>query len=373
MNLPLHVVSETASTITLGWTPPPAARGYIFTANGKRSHTLDATRSTVKFAKPGPYSVEAMGTLAQGVWPDASPPALGSQVGSAPAPLPGPPILPQNTSALLAAAAGAKPGYVIDGQDRTFDLAGGTLRLPRLTGRAELRNAKIVNGGSNCNVRADGTSANWTLRSIASDKGGVDGFKITDDSDGIWLVDCSASDNTRQGFNTSNNAANWLMWNCRAYRNGRSTLDHNWYVGAAKGDCRILNPYSESPVGYGIQIQYANVQKLLVTMAELKGGTTQRGGFVLSDGATNATIIGPYVHDCATEACLVYKTVSGCVVYDGYEERNNGGWAAGPGVTYVRPHHGAAGPVDPSQYPWVPAFDINGKPRPDSPKAGCFA
>ncbi len=73
-DLPLKVVSETSQTITLGWDPPVGCRGYIFRANGKRSSTLDPTRSTVKFAKPGPYEVEPLGTLALGVYPPATPP-----------------------------------------------------------------------------------------------------------------------------------------------------------------------------------------------------------------------------------------------------------------------------------------------------------
>ncbi len=73
-DLPLHIISETNTTITLGWTPPAACRGYVFNANGKRSSTLDPTRSTVKFAKPGPYHVDALGTLATGDYPPVTPP-----------------------------------------------------------------------------------------------------------------------------------------------------------------------------------------------------------------------------------------------------------------------------------------------------------
>jgi hypothetical protein len=347
----------------------------VFYNGSVKSHTLDGSRSSVKFAKAGPYKVNALGTLALGVYPPVAvpPSSLGSAVGAAPAPLPGSVTVATSTSALLAAVAAAKPGTVIDGQARTFDLAGSTLRLPRLSGRAELRNARIVNGGAACNIRADGTSSNWTLRSVASEEAQVDGFKITDDSDGIWLVDCTASDNTRQGYNTSNNAANWQMWNCAAYRNGTSTLDHNWYVGAAKGDCKIINPYSEDPFGYGIQIQYAQVQKLLVSMPELKGGNTQRGGFVLSTGATNARIVGPWIHDTPYPAVDIYGTVSGMIVEDGYQERTNGGWKTAPGVTYLRPHNAPRGPVDPAVYPWVSALDAKGVARPVPPLAGCYA
>lgn len=78
-DLPLTPLSETASTITLGWTPPQGCRGYRFETNGKRSSTMDGSRASVKFAKPGPYTVEALGTLAQGTYPPPvlPPPASG--------------------------------------------------------------------------------------------------------------------------------------------------------------------------------------------------------------------------------------------------------------------------------------------------------
>lgn len=76
-DLELTKVAETASTITLGWTPPPGAQGYLFYAGGRRSSTLDGSRSTVKFSKGlGPYRVQALGLIAEGTYPTAtSPPA----------------------------------------------------------------------------------------------------------------------------------------------------------------------------------------------------------------------------------------------------------------------------------------------------------
>lgn len=51
-DLVLSVVSQSATTITLGWTPEPEAIGYIFFVNGLWvSHTNNPSRSTVKFAK----------------------------------------------------------------------------------------------------------------------------------------------------------------------------------------------------------------------------------------------------------------------------------------------------------------------------------
>src|SRR3990167_1310716 len=62
MSITLTKLSETASTITLGWSPPPGVGGYVFYANGVAVSTgspnlKDGTpRVSVKFSKttPGP-------------------------------------------------------------------------------------------------------------------------------------------------------------------------------------------------------------------------------------------------------------------------------------------------------------------------------
>src|SRR6187551_769705 len=47
----VRLVSQTNSTITLGWDPQPGY-GYLFSADGQLvSRTNDPSRSTVKFAK----------------------------------------------------------------------------------------------------------------------------------------------------------------------------------------------------------------------------------------------------------------------------------------------------------------------------------
>ena len=81
-DLPLHVISEDASTITLGWTPV-GDRGYRFSrsaAPGKFSHTWDASRSSARFSKDSEsYSVEALAAAASGVFPPVvvPPPPVG--------------------------------------------------------------------------------------------------------------------------------------------------------------------------------------------------------------------------------------------------------------------------------------------------------
>lgn len=65
--LPLHVVSSTSSTVTYGWTPPPAAAGYVFAIDGARvSSTFDGARSQVKFGKRTGTHVYSVTTILPG-------------------------------------------------------------------------------------------------------------------------------------------------------------------------------------------------------------------------------------------------------------------------------------------------------------------
>lgn len=80
----LTVVSETATTLTVGWTPVVGAAGYEFLLDGTRvSNTWDATRATVKFGKPDAgehtYSVIVLGKTDEGdlIWPPVTPPPSG--------------------------------------------------------------------------------------------------------------------------------------------------------------------------------------------------------------------------------------------------------------------------------------------------------
>jgi hypothetical protein len=67
--LPLTVVSQTSSSITLGWTPVAGAVGYRFTKDGKIvSYTWDSGRSQVKFSKGGVLGVEALMPGPSGQW-----------------------------------------------------------------------------------------------------------------------------------------------------------------------------------------------------------------------------------------------------------------------------------------------------------------
>lgn len=66
--VPVRLVSETATTITLGWDPIPGAAGFRFTSEkGRISHTWDGSRTTVKFAKGSSwYRVESLSATVVG-------------------------------------------------------------------------------------------------------------------------------------------------------------------------------------------------------------------------------------------------------------------------------------------------------------------
>lgn len=72
------LVSQTNSTITLGWTPQPGY-GYMFSAGGVLvSRTNDPSRASVKFSKvpSGIYDVDVIVKGANGHYPAASPPPM---------------------------------------------------------------------------------------------------------------------------------------------------------------------------------------------------------------------------------------------------------------------------------------------------------
>lgn len=74
--LTLTVVSETNSTVTLGWQPQPGY-GYLFSADGQLvSRTNDPSRSSVKFSKQySTYEVAVIVKGATGVYPPPVPKA----------------------------------------------------------------------------------------------------------------------------------------------------------------------------------------------------------------------------------------------------------------------------------------------------------
>lgn len=68
----LRLVSETSTTITLGWDPVPGAIGYRFSSekHARLAHTWDPARASVRFAKGSSwYKVEALEVKDTGTYP----------------------------------------------------------------------------------------------------------------------------------------------------------------------------------------------------------------------------------------------------------------------------------------------------------------
>lgn len=78
--LPVHIISQGPNTVTVAWTPPPEAAGYVFKVDGRRvSNTWDGSRSTVTFGLRGPtthtYEVVAITEADAGALTLPAPPA----------------------------------------------------------------------------------------------------------------------------------------------------------------------------------------------------------------------------------------------------------------------------------------------------------
>ena len=74
VDLPLTKLAETATTITLGWTPIPCL-GYVLYADGvRKSNSWDQAKSSWKTAKATEIKVVALGAEATGVYPFVLPP-----------------------------------------------------------------------------------------------------------------------------------------------------------------------------------------------------------------------------------------------------------------------------------------------------------
>lgn len=81
-SLPLTVLSQTKTTITLGWPAVPGAEGFEFLVDGKRSNTWDGTSTSARFSSSAKkIVVNALAVSAQGTYPSVSPPSGNGSVG----------------------------------------------------------------------------------------------------------------------------------------------------------------------------------------------------------------------------------------------------------------------------------------------------
>lgn len=217
-------------------------------------------------------------------------------------------------------------------------------------------------------------AASLNLRATSLEDSPIDSLKITDGARNID-VDLRGGQllrPKRQGLLvTGADTRDWQVWNTRARNCGGSTLDHSYYIGSAVGDCVLGNPYGESPLGYNLQIQYADVASLIVSNPTFVGGVTQRGGIIYSEHAANARVYGALVSGCKTAAADTYNGAVSCFLYDSAQWNNAGGFVAGNGLSVINPGTSATKLIDPSRYPFVPPTDIDGRKRSAGAYAGC--
>jgi hypothetical protein len=156
MSIDIRKVSETATSITLGWVPVAGADGYRFYSAGVlRSKTMDPSRDKVQFSKGAePYRIEAviLTPIDEGVYPAVAPPAYkkvaprvafkqgGSDARFCTVGQPG-----------VVQEGGAPPGHTIDESGATYDENGLCKNGLRSDGPA-LTGAREINGRPYCEL-----------------------------------------------------------------------------------------------------------------------------------------------------------------------------------------------------------------------------
>lgn len=402
MDLPLHVISQTASTITLGWTPPAGASGYRFTssASAKVSVTWDPSRNSVKFSKADWYKVEALQVGAAGVYPSVAPPPPPPPP---PPPIsttfgaklhdgfewvlqesPGPVVSVSTVSELLAAL--SRSGAIIDGGGRAFQLSD-QLTLPAVSALTTLQNARLTGGRI---YKAN--SSKWRLRNLDISLGSPED-NVKADSDGAFLdIDsCNIHNAPRQGILLYPHS-DFCLRNSRVHHNGSTTnQDHGIYTG---GGSRLLiyNTAFYENQAYNGQF-YPHYHGGLIVCCTFYGGKT-RGGAVIgsenSDPTSDLRFIGCISAKAPWWGFEQYQTATNITLEDclGW---SNGSGDFDSGLTVVRGKHGdpmfvdpangnfrlgagsaAKGIIDPSLFDYVPPRDIDGSPRVTA-DAGAFA
>lgn len=192
----LRVVSQTTSTITLGWDTVPNAAGYRFMVDGKTSNTWDGTRTTVKVSSSArSVRVEAVEIADFGTWPPTVPnppptPAFSGWPDTArPAFTPSRTVTVATQAAFNTAWAALQPGDLINVNGATF--TGQVALLNKtLSGWAEVHfdgATRFLGGGSK------GLNAVWVkgLAKVRLYGGDLtnstgNGFRVEDSDDFTW-------------------------------------------------------------------------------------------------------------------------------------------------------------------------------------------
>jgi len=376
MDLPLTKLAETATTVTLGWTPIPCL-GYVLYADGvRKSNSWDQSKSSWKTNKATEIRVVALGAAAEGVWPPVIPPPtaqFGADLPVRQKASPGPVVEVASLAALRTAISSGQAGRIVKltasidlgGQDLVINCQGTDVAPITVDLAAPVSNGRVlISRAAYANVRFIdlGYSPSY------------DGLKITDGSHHVDVDGRGGRIHHAKGQGilvTDPTTRDWQIWNVRIEDVGSETnKDHGIYTATAKGVCVIGNVIVTNPQAFGFQF-YPDVDSLICTSCESHGGRT-RGGYILGteyQATKNVKIVGSIITRTqpTTVAVGTYPpgyVVQGGVVYDSIEWQTSG-W--GSGMTYEHcvgadPAVTAKGFVLPVRYGLHPTHDIDGRP-----------
>lgn len=188
----LRKVSETASTITLGWDQISGAAGYRFIVDGKVSHTFDGTRTTVRVAKAAAkVTVEALSVKDSGVWlPGGGGPAgYGTKLPPWPSVYLNPPT--QVLDVTPVSQGGLNEWYLTDISDRIIRFpAGATLAAwPYFTNIrrciVDYNGAKVA--GRHFGMKWDGHCSDLWVKGYEISGSRVQGVLLSTDMQNVWF------------------------------------------------------------------------------------------------------------------------------------------------------------------------------------------
>jgi len=258
--LPLSVVAKTQLKLTVSWTPPAGAAGYVFYRDGERvSNSWNPAKSQVTFGldgKPHTFRVVAVEVAAEGtVTSDAvvadQPPKFGSALAAwiaqvFGAPWTGEGHLPDSVGRTVAVNSTAELQAALNGalDGDTIELASGVYSNINVSGKihspANPVTVKPAAGASVTITTSGSTPHAWYMT-------GCQGFKLLDlffdlcnycavkletHVKDIELNGCAmtrfAQINSGHGVLTSYECERIALWNCRTY-NG---ADHGLYLGS---------------------------------------------------------------------------------------------------------------------------------------------
>lgn len=388
-DLPLHVVSETPTTITLGWNPPAGAEGYVLYVGGvRKSNSWDPNKSTWKIAKPGPYVVDALATLASGDYPPLAPQFGNDLLALFPPPAPptGPVLKLNSFQELVNAWTNPTEGADYDGQGKTFSGPAGD-RFYRLKGQktTRYRNLKVT-GGSRFLTAGSHVALGNTMKEPFQIFGGTpDCLKLDPGSSWVSCDGLILDGATGQGLLTGSGSdpavTDIRLVNIITRGSGTNTnKDHGAYLAHIKRFL-LANWLSVNNHAYNGQV-YPQAQDGYIVNATFDGGVT-RGGVIYGteSGEPEPTKSVRTIGCISTNApagpgYILYNAAPGCTVEDSMAFGNSGGDSSGLPTTnllhadprYVNRNAGDYKPqfsvaVRQVNWGWLMPTDLYGNPR----------